>query len=387
MFVPVASAEAASGVTVVFRYDDFSNKTDTALERSIFELFERHGLSLTVGVIPAVVEGAFEDPSPQRLLPLSSEKVEVLRASSSRGTLDPALHGLSHQTHRQANGSLTEFGGLDYATQIEKLRRAKRLLEAAIGSSVRIFVPPWETYDPDTLDALEAVGMDTISAQGWGTRGARTRLKFVPSTSRLLDARAAVRSALESGDREPVVVVLFHAFDFEETRPLRGETSLADLDDLLAWVARQGDVRVTTISEAAQGDADLGSARAIGYHRLRWPQQLLPALEIQPRYLPDVESLDRLIMKAWILVLAFYFAVSGASLLTASAVGSSMFARWPQSRRPVPWVASLLTSLVAFTVLRDGNLGMKGGLPLAVLFGGMAALWMARGRSKPSISS
>src|SRR5262245_966638 len=45
-------AEVGRPLTVVFRFDDYSAKSDTALERSILESFRRARVPLTVSVIP-----------------------------------------------------------------------------------------------------------------------------------------------------------------------------------------------------------------------------------------------------------------------------------------------------------------------------------------------
>jgi hypothetical protein len=384
---PVPSADAAAAFFVIFRYDDFSANTDAAFERRLFDALERRGLPLTVAVIPAVARGDYHDPGPQESLPLPAAKVELLVRGASRGLLDPVLHGLTHQTRRAlAEGSYTEFEGLRYEEQLDRIRLARATLEAALGAPVRTFVPPWETYDAGTLKALEAVGIDTISAQGWGVGEGRTKLGFVPSTSSLLEAREAILSARESGDEAPIVVILFHAFDFEETNSARAWLSLADFESLLDWVKEQRDLTVTTVSGVARlGGVD--STRAIGFERLRAPQQLLPVVTLRPLYLPDLESLGPLAVRAWVVVVSFYVLVIGVAMVAATAAARRMFSRWPGSRVPAAWSALLVTASLAYVALRDGNLGFKAALPLAVLLGGTAALWLARVRPAPGATT
>ncbi len=147
---------AQKTIYVVFRLDDPSVRTSTALEQGIVGAFRKHGASVTFAVVPSVCEGDIHDPSLQRTLPLSSEKAGFLAGVCADGTVDLAMHGYSHQTvNREV---MSEFAGLDYAVQAAKLAEGKRVLEGMTGISVSTFVPPWNSYDSTTLRALEALG-------------------------------------------------------------------------------------------------------------------------------------------------------------------------------------------------------------------------------------
>src|SRR5260370_42580675 len=89
--------EGTRAVRVVFRYDDSSTKSSLDLERALLQAFANVGLQVTLGVIPFVCARDCADPSPQDLLALSPEKVQLLRGAAAEGHIEVALHGYSHQ--------------------------------------------------------------------------------------------------------------------------------------------------------------------------------------------------------------------------------------------------------------------------------------------------
>ena len=126
------------------------------------EAFRKNKAVITFGVIPFKVAGDVHDPAPQDLLPLDSLKREILKTGFEEGILDIAMHGYAHQ----ANGSeqLSEFANLAYNDQVGLLSKAKEFLQDMTGARVTTFIPPWNTYDLNTLLALEETGFTTISA-------------------------------------------------------------------------------------------------------------------------------------------------------------------------------------------------------------------------------
>src|SRR4051794_37063630 len=113
--MPHPSRESAEPVRVVFRYDDCSARSSLDLERRFVRAFADCGAQVTLGVIPFVCERDFHDRRPQRTLPLSAEKVGVLRQAVADGHVEIALHGYSHQRWSAAQAS--ELAGLTRTEQ------------------------------------------------------------------------------------------------------------------------------------------------------------------------------------------------------------------------------------------------------------------------------
>lgn len=240
---------AARQVNVVFRFDDYSARSSTDLEQRIIGLFAERKLPVTFAVIPFVCSGDIHDPAPQNLIPLPPDKVEILKNAQRQGILDVALHGYSHQTNGKP--PYAEFVHLDYASQVRRLSEGKKYLEDLLDTPVTTFVPPWNKYDLQTLQALEAVGFTTLSANRKGPASSDSALFFLPATCGLQHLADAVAAARASAETQPVVV-LFHEYDFKEINSRRGRFTVEEFAALLDWVESQQDVRTLSVSQAVE---------------------------------------------------------------------------------------------------------------------------------------
>jgi peptidoglycan/xylan/chitin deacetylase (PgdA/CDA1 family) len=252
-------------ITVAFRYDDYSSWSPTDLEVKLINTFQKYNIPCTFGVVPYISSNPeVPDLDPQRVFPLTLGKANILNGAIKAGTLEVALHGYSHCTIRirGVDTNYTEFSGLDYNSQIKKIAEGKGLLEKMLGVRITTFIPPWNTYDMNTIRVLEELGFRTISADNAGVIGESSQLKFLPFNCDLLNLKDAVESARKISDVRPVIVVLFHAFDFLEIERERGKLTYQDFVELLNWVISQNDIHVGTIGE------NVDSYRFINYYQL-----------------------------------------------------------------------------------------------------------------------
>lgn len=247
-------------INVVFRFDDYSAYSNTDLELKIIDAFRRHEACLTIGVIPYACAGDIHDPSDQAVIPLSSIKGEILKNGLHDGIVDVALHGYSHQTI--GTEQWTEFSGLDYNSQIKRLAKGKKFLEEMIDAPVSTFVPPWNRYDANTLQALEKLEFSTLSADNKKREVTQAcKLNFLPYSCNLFGLRDAVKKSRTSPEPQPVIVVLFHEYDFKEINETRGRITYQEFYGLLNWVTSQEDVRLLSISQATRTIDDLSAKR------------------------------------------------------------------------------------------------------------------------------
>ena len=264
-------------VKVVFRFDDYSARSSTAMELRIIDAFRNNEASFTIGVIPFICADDVHDPSPQDIVPLTTKKADILRTGYEDGILDIALHGYSHQTNNAEN--MMEFSSLDYNIQIERLAKGKRFLEHVIGAPVTTFIPPWNKYDLNTLRALEELGFSTLSADDGGEVTEHAKINFLlPNTCFLLQLRDAVKAARTSSSSQPLIVVLFHEYDFKEIDEKRGSIHYQEFSDLMNWLKFQKDVQLLSISQATTLINDLGAKRFLLNKRHRFLNSLLPSL-------------------------------------------------------------------------------------------------------------
>lgn len=248
-------------IHVVFRFDDYSARSSTETELRIINAFRNNNASITFGVIPFVCDGDIHDPFPMNIIPLTSEKGDILKRGLEDGVLDIALHGYSHQTTNAER--MKEFPGLDYKTQLERLTKGKEFLEEIIEAPVTAFIPPWNKYDLNTLRALENAGFSTLSANMNGETTEDSKLNFLPATcglSRLRDAVSAVRA---SSDTQPLIVVLFHQYDFKEVDKKRGKITYQEFSYLLTWLKSQKDIRLLSIKQATKAIDDLSALKIV----------------------------------------------------------------------------------------------------------------------------
>lgn len=255
-------------VILVFRYDDYSSKSATYLEQQIFKLFKEHHLALTLGVVPYVSTDPEINHYPQGVIPLSPAKVEMLREAQRAGTVDVALHGYSHLNIRPHSWrKATEFAGLDYQSQYLRLREGKNFLEQTLAAPIETFIPPWSTYDANTLLALEALNFRCISANLSGYDNPSCSLKFLPCTCGLSELRQVLSYAQRHGQYPQIVCVLFHEYDFREINYAVGrgtrQIGFQDFVEIIQFVASQPHITVRTIDQLIKENLDLSVERYI----------------------------------------------------------------------------------------------------------------------------
>lgn len=275
----ICDAEVASGdrrVTVVFRCDDYSETSNTALEVKVIDAFRARGVCCTFGIIPFICSGSVHDSREQEGIPLSAAKADILKEAVEAGAVELALHGYAHQTIRDTGG-WTEYVGLGYDAQLAKLKKGKDFLEQMVDQPVRIFVPPWNSYDANTTRALGDLGFRCLSADTSGISESPSSVRLLPSTCGLQRLRKAVETARRGPDADPLVVALFHIYDFVEADKIQGILTCQDFIGLLDWLVSQGDVDVRSMSDVIDMDFDLSGPRLAANGAFsRWPYYVPP---------------------------------------------------------------------------------------------------------------
>jgi len=301
-------------ITVVFRYDDFSARSDTALEKRLIDLFQRYRVPCVFGVVPFVCAGDELDPSGQQYLELSADKVELLRDGVASGTIEPALHGFHHQNYNpELDGRLREFAGLPFEEQHRRLRDGKEWLERICGTVVDTFIPPFNAYDRNTLAALGAAGFRILSAAMFDEADTDVTVALMPHSCSLLKARDAVERARRLPGSDVAVIPLFHPFDFVESDRVKGRIDLDRFEELLVWLKNQPDIEITHFSAlaAAQYDAPRFIANR-SYLRLALHQLALPWW---PGKYPRTQYLPAPLAKSFYWKMAFYSALVYAGIV------------------------------------------------------------------------
>lgn len=286
-------------ITVVFRFDDPSALSSTETELKVIDVFREHNASLTFGVIPFKCIGSTRDVSPQELVPLDAKKASILHQAVQEGVVDIALHGYSHQM--RDTKLWTEFQGMDYGEQKQRLAKGKNYLETLIGTSIDTFIPPYNTYDLNTLKALESVGFTTLSAGIRGDVSKDSQLKFMPMTIRIHQVKTAIEEARESLDAKPLIVVMFHEYDFLDVKVegiQKKLITIEDLNQLLTWLRAQHDVDIVSLKNAKKQINDVSSKRFESIKRYDSYKSIIPGFQRKSAGVyPEVSTLFSILLK------------------------------------------------------------------------------------------
>ncbi len=340
-FAATASAEPPK-VTVVLRYDDYSAKSPIAVERELIEILRRNHTKAVFAVIPFACAIDAQSLMTQKRLPLTPEKIALLKYGIKAGAVEVALHGYSHQTiHTRAQG-YSEFAGEQYDTQLRKIQEGKRYLEKALGVPITCFIPPWNHYDENTCKALSAAGIRMLSAN---LKGPPSKdLQYLPCTAVLQGLLPGVEDGLESPGSGKLLVAQFHHYDFRNrSEDQRATMPLTLFDRLVHRIASLQSIRIVTFSDLA--DVDLSSAR---YEANLGRLQLAMLLPKRIRnnndrsvYLTTAELADRH-TRLLAMALGYYAAV----ILLAGLLGL-VLARFLRIRPLYAWLLLLLVGIGA----------------------------------------
>jgi peptidoglycan/xylan/chitin deacetylase (PgdA/CDA1 family) len=361
-------------VTIFFRYDDYSSLSHPTVDRGVIDIFGRHQVSCTFAVVPAItalypaVEGSNQDE-----LPLSQEKNAELREAVRAGTVDLALHGWRHLANQfTCHPDPSEFRGLSVEEQAKILQRGRDFLADAVGAPPTLFVPPWNSYDANTVKALEMSGFRGISASRYSPRPESSgEMAFAPYTAELGEMRSAIDAARRSGEDSPVVGIMMHPYDFIESDDKRAIISLQKFEQEVRWLKEQPDVRILPISAVL--------ASGIGMDRQRFLANRPSALEdsyppVVARVASDLvyhttpgarrSKLRRnSLFVGILLVLMLLGGVSGW-------FAESLLLKWhPPLVGAVPYVALLAMVLLGTRAVRAGAIYTRGAALMAALLG------------------
>ena len=134
-------------------------------------------------------------------------------------------------------------------------------------TKITTFIPPFNSYDTNTLRALEKLDFQCLSANLSGEIATTTTLRILPATCTLTQIRQVIHYAREIIDYHPMICVLFHQDEFVgientiEKEKIAPKISLQEFGDLLSWITSQNDLRVRSISQLLEENVDLSMER------------------------------------------------------------------------------------------------------------------------------
>lgn len=259
-------------IQIAFRLDDPSETSHQGVEAGIIDVLREHRVAATFATIPfRMIDGEFTALSASRSKPL----VDAAR----EGVVEIALHGYSHTRQQPEPALPSEFSGRLQNEQHALIAEGKRHIEHLFGQPVRGFIPPWNSYDMATLQCVEALGFQYLSAGWMLPKGYAGNVSILPRTVHLNNLSAAMREAQRFSRANPMVIVVMHHADFAEAG---FDQALIDMKGFSAEVgrlAKQPDVVIRSLTDFAANlkyhDCALRQQRLMNRHRLL--TRLLPA--------------------------------------------------------------------------------------------------------------
>jgi len=261
-------ANADGKIKMVFRFDDYLLIHSTLFD-SLLNTFQKNKIPLCIGILPFDTSGSF-------IYKLNQDQVNDLRSRIHRKEIEVALHGFNHLnelSHRfLTRTTFSEFASIDYKKQYEKLAKGKMVLDTLLHINTNVFIPTFNTYDNNTLKALEELKFEIISGGLHGLSNSKI-IKYIPPT---YENFSELPDIIEKfGNENVTVIIYFHSYAFEESRyayfkdPSRLVT-FSQLDTLLNWIKQQN-VSFYTFSDLAvteNFDRDLFRANSYKYNLL-----------------------------------------------------------------------------------------------------------------------
>jgi len=248
MLVSVSGISASNPDTrtrIVFRFDDYILEPDI-ISDSIIYIFNKHKIPLCVGIIPYNKEGILYNN-------LNPGQLAALKGWIRKNEVNIALHGYNHDDNKLNEGSLlkkpglSEFVSLSFNDQLGKIRRGKNAIDSLLNTNITIFIPPFNSYDDNTLKVLDSLKFKIISASIDGSSGSG-KISYIPYTiSDLNELPGIIRS--NKNDNSAIIVVLhLYSFAGEYAGGMSTPVRISHLDTLLSWINDQRGLIATDFS-------------------------------------------------------------------------------------------------------------------------------------------
>lgn len=164
---------------LLIRLDDITPDMDWEKFERLEALFEQYQIHPIIGVVPDNKDETLHIQEPR------ADFWERIRTLQERGWVI-AQHGFTHVYVNKKSGLLginpfSEFAGLSYQEQYEKLKRGQEILKKQ-GIHAVMFMAPGHTFDRKTLRALKKLGFASVT-DGYCSRPYRRGgLLFLPCT-------------------------------------------------------------------------------------------------------------------------------------------------------------------------------------------------------------
>lgn len=228
---------------ILFRFDDFT-LDDSHFNKLLINTFEKNNIPLCLGVIPF-------DKNEKFINLLSEKSLSNIKNNITTGLLDIALHGYIHKNNRNDNYSKSEFNGVPFSDQLEWITEGKQRIEDYLDCKIETFIPPWNSYDENTLRVLEKNSFKCISA-GFNLKCGpmlNNNIKYIPATFENFDNIEKLIN--HNKNRDVYLILLFHEYSLQmyENDNYENKITFKQLDNILKKIKLEKQISCNTFSD------------------------------------------------------------------------------------------------------------------------------------------
>lgn len=149
---PVAAQEAnISSDTkcvrcVIFELHDVTDHGHSNAQVAVMDLFINENKPLTLGIIAASFGNGND-----------TDVLEKVKEGIDTGLFEAGMEGLTH----------ANYGNMTYDEQLSDFTAANDKIESTLGVHPTTFLPPFSTFNQETIKAIADLGMERISSSYW----------------------------------------------------------------------------------------------------------------------------------------------------------------------------------------------------------------------------
>jgi len=247
-------------IDFILRFDDPSATSDHSLEERIFAVLEEVGIPATVAVVPFRPDG-------ENLIAASPTNALHLIDAHRAGIIEIAQHGYAHKYMGVTDADdPSEFYNTSKESQAQRIIAGRNVLEAMFSTSIKGFVPPWNTYDGNTADILSELGYTYLSGNYVTPLTSKPEIRLIPRTSHISRIRQAYAETKRRSWLDTCIVAIMHHYDFHESHHEPGPMTLTGFKKDLEWLKNQPGVRFSTLGAMADR---LSVSRCWSIHKRR----------------------------------------------------------------------------------------------------------------------
>jgi peptidoglycan/xylan/chitin deacetylase (PgdA/CDA1 family) len=209
---------------VILRYDDYElyrgYLKSTSQEEEFVKFLLTNNIKMSIAPIPFSVSN--EEMQNNEVLP---SKIQLLTEGLRKNLFEICLHGYQHKNNAM-ECSPSEFSGISLQTQKTWIEKGKSKLESLTGTKVKVFVPPFNGWDQNTLIALTNNGFSILSAEA-GAFPRTNHINYFPYTATPKELQYLLGT--NSIGKNKLIVVNIHPHDLPEDKNRIGLSKLKKL--------------------------------------------------------------------------------------------------------------------------------------------------------------